>query len=375
MTAWVATFAGALDLKGHELSRQGFELLVCPSRPAEPRYLWGAGAETWRQLAEGSGPQGQPETDTVAVLHELETMGLAGVSAQSSRSSHSINRPWLLSVHHELVYALLAEVASQQGIDIIFIKGPALHAQRLRHREHSGDVDCWVRPGDDLVLAEAMNAWGWTAMYSAFTGTGVAHSLTLNPGSWGCAIDVHSSFPGMTIDPVRAFDLVRESTEKRAFASRTVDIPTKTIHAVIAALHDVRPNAGQRPTADQLETARYALAAAGPEVVQVVNELGAGYVLQDLLRRVFPDAYVDTSKEPRDWSWRATASSPRRYAKAWLLVPWRQKPLVLLRLVWPKRGMAGARETPSDAHVPSAASIPSRLRRLVTAAGRFVRGL
>ncbi|MEV4773886.1 hypothetical protein [Microbacterium sp. LWH12-1.2] len=372
MTRWGATFAGALDLRGHELAEEGFELIVCPSTPAEPRFLWGAGADMLRLLAEQTIDDSQLTADSAAVIHELEKMNLAAPTHSAEGATTTISRPWLLSVHHELVYALIAKVASQLEIEVLFIKGPALHVQGLRVREHSGDVDCWVRPGDDLLLAEAMRAWGWTPMYSPLTGTGVAHSLTLNPGGWGCAIDVHTRFPGMTIEPMRAFDRVRLSAEKWTFASREVDLPSTAVHAVIAALHDVRPIAGRPPSAVQRAGAQHALAAAGDDVVRAVEQLGATYVLRDLLQVTHPSVEIPPGEQPRDWAWRTTASGARRYAKAWMLVPWKQKPRVLLRLVWPQPGMAGAREHPTR---PGAASVAARVRRLSAALVRFIRGL
>lgn len=375
MTTWVATCHGALDLRKHELAEQGLELLVCPTAPSEPIYLWGQGAEVWRALTESPIDDSEIDWDKRGVLRELERMSLASSVQSKTHGVSEITTPWLGSPQHEMVYALLVRVAASLGIDIVFIKGPTLHAQGLREREHSGDVDCWVRPGADVRLAEAMRVWGWTPVYSAFTGTAVSHSLTLNPGSWGCAIDVHSRFPGMNIAPEHAFELVQKSSEIRTFASTDVHVPSKEVHAVIAALHDLRPVAGILPRSDQQAAAEHALRAAGTSVVPVVDRFEAGFVLQDALNAAFPAVSFDLGglEEPSDWGWRATSSSPRRYFKAWLAVPLRQKPRVLLRLLWPTPEMMRAGQAASQPRASSLSMASSRVRRAVSALVRLGR--
>lgn len=338
MVNWVATSFGALDLRGNEIGEGGYELVVLPAEGTEPVFLFGEGADLWRDLVAGP-PHSEPEASASAheVLHALGEMGIASPNLAHPARLTSIDRPWLVSPIHELVYALLANVAAQENIEILFIKGPTLHAQGLRIRKHSGDVDCWVRPGDDLRLATAMSKWGWTPLFSPFTGTGVPHSLTLRAGGWGCAIDVHSRFPGMNMEPLEAFELVTTNSEEQSFAGVKVRTPVPSVHAVIAALHDVRPYLGAPPSHEQLAKARFALKAAGPETIQMADQMGAGFVMGDSLRATFPELKIEFADErpPADWEFRLSPPGPRRYVKALALVPRRQRPGVVARLLWP----------------------------------------
>lgn len=337
MSEWNATSFGALDLREHELGARGFELVVTPTRSHEPVFLFGTGAELWRRLVTSPLDDTILDSSTREMLKDFRTMGIASSDPQARAQLHRLDRPWLLSPLHELVYALIANVAAENDIDVVFIKGPVLHAQGLRDREHSGDVDCWVRPGDDLRLANAMKEWGWTPLYSPFTSTGLPHSLTLRAGGWGCAIDVHCRFPGMTISPGDAFKLIRAETEQRAFAGVVVHTPSRVAHSVVAALHEVRPFRGARPTTHQIDSARRSLHAAGAACVEMTDRMGAGYVLGEPLRAAFPDQDIRLLNEraPDDWALRLTPYGTRRYLMALRLVPLRQRLRVLRNLVWP----------------------------------------
>lgn len=374
MATWIATSYGALDLRRHDLAQEGFEAIVTPSTPGSPRFLFGQGAELWRRLVMSPLDDDDVDEQSQSMLREFAELGIASRIRKGGSSIERLDSPWLLSVVHELVYALLANVAAENGIEILFIKGPTLHAQGLRDREHSGDVDCWVRPGDDLRLARAMTDWGWTPLYSAFTGTGVPHSMTLRAGEWGCAIDVHSRFPGMDVDPEVAFELVRNRAELRSFAGMVVHTPDKAVHAVIAALHEVRPYLGAQPTRQQVEAARTALEAGGVDVIGVVEAVRASYVLDEPLRAAFPHTTLPprTHPAPADWGWRSTPIGPRRYLKALRLVPLRHRPAVLRRLLWPSaETLRIAYETP-EASVWTLSRM--RARRIVRSIAGYFRG-
>lgn len=373
MPSWTAVAFGALDLRGTELEEQGFELVVVPVTPGIPVFLMGRGAEVWRALVAGESDRIGAEEDADEVLSALEDMGIASRGAEHHARVTTLSTPWLVSAFHELVYALIARVAESEGIDAVFIKGPTLHAQGLRVREHSGDVDCWVRPGDDIRLAEAMRAWGWTPLFSPFTGTGVTHSLTLEAGEWGCAIDVHIRYPGMDIEPAAAFEIALAASEPRIFAGTVCATPRKPLHGVIAALHSVRPFIGSPAGESSIDAAAEALRAAGEESVDFAERVNAVYALEAPLQRAFPEAglaYPD-ARPPADWSWRLTASAPRRHLRALLTVPARQRPAVLWRLVWPSAEVLRASGEAPNTSVLRRAS--ARVRRLIAAAISFAR--
>ncbi|MDP3949107.1 hypothetical protein [Microbacterium sp.] len=279
------------------------------------------------------------DDDTREVFSRLAEMSIVVRSQSGARTGVGLSDSWLVSVQHELVYALLAHAAREADVDIVFIKGPVLFAQGLRTREHSGDVDCWVRPGGERALAAAIAPWGWRIVPTAFDGTAVAHSVTLVPGEWGCEIDVHWRFPGMTLDPDSAFDLVHESAEQRVFAGATVRTPSPAMHAVIYALHELRPVSGRQYSDSQFQSAVMALTAAGPQAIDIASRVGAGYVLHEALQLSFPNEEVPESNQlvPEDWEWRKIVSVPQRQLAAVRNVDVWQRPRVIFRLLWPTR--------------------------------------
>lgn len=337
MTRWVATSFGALDLTGTEYASEGFEIVALPATPGQPVFLMGDGAAVWRRLVDG--PVADEEISDVEreIIDGLIEMGLASSEMNHRGVFTALHTPWLTSVFHELVYALVACVAAQEGIDLFFIKGPTLHAQGLRSRQHSGDVDCWVRPGDDRRLGRAMASWGWTPLLLPFTGTTVTHSLTLVAGAWGCAIDVHSSYPGIGISPEEAFDALYGGSEARVFAGLSARTPNLAEHAVLAALHDMRPYEGVLPNETAIARVVTILRRAEEPVLTAVDRLDAGYVLQWPLERAFgPHArQYESSRPPRDWSMRLEPSTSVRHFRALRLVPLLQRPRILFRLIWP----------------------------------------
>lgn len=364
MSTWVAIAFGALDLRGSEYEAEGFEIVAVPAIPGPPAFLFGEGAAVWRTLLAGPVDDRTLTERDREIVHDLAGMGLASKRTEDPARMWSIAEPWLISVFHELVYALVARVATAHGIDILFIKGPTLHAQGLRDREHSGDVDCWVRSGDDRRLAKAMEPWGWTPLILPFTGTTITHSLTLVVGEWGCAVDVHSSYPGIGVAPAEAFKVLLADSEDRVFAGVTVRTPRDPAHAVIAALHDMRPFEGAMPAAGLVRNAESMLRHGGERVLSVVDRLDAGYVLRVPLERAFgADASrFAAAQPPRDWEMRLETSTSRRHFRALRLVPVLHRPRTLYRLIWPR--LATMRISMGDPSASTSTVLRARLRRI-----------
>lgn len=375
MTSWVAVGFGALTVPGDDVSTADSEYVITPVLPSSPRILFGEGAALWQQLLNGPVPDDSLTMDRRRVVREMEELGLASSDLRHPARIHKVTEPWLISAHHELVYALLAHVAEQSDIDIVFIKGPTLHAQGLRTRAHSGDVDCWVSPGDEARLAFAMIPWGWTPAFSPFTGTRVLHSLTLRAGGWGCAIDVHSWFPGMTIEPDQAFAMASRVAEFRSFAGQAVKTPPLGLHAVMAALHDLRPLEGRTATTAQLTAVSEMLRDAGPVAIQAVREVGAAYALKDALRLAFPehDFDFDSAAVPPDWAWRSESSQFGVYREALKLIPPSERPLVIFRIIWPRIEALRWAATNGSEGIPTLGDVALRRRHLMGLIQKIVR--
>lgn len=324
-------------MRDHSFGGDRHELLVVPVRPGSPLFLYGEGALLWLRLVDAALDESVFDESERQILTDMEQMGIVSRDVGHSARVQEIRGPWLSSPMHELVYSLLGWVAAAEEIDILFIKGPTLHAQGLRDREHSGDVDCWVRPADEIRLARAMQEWGWKPAFSAFTGTRVLHSLTLRVGDWGSAIDVHTWFPGIAMDADDAFALVSEKSDVRVFAGYDARTPTTDMHAIISALHDVRPLQGRMPTAQQVGKAGDVLRRGGRTVPSLVRDAGAEYALAAALRRAFPEFRLDLDNAavPKDWAWRLADSPLHVYFEAIKLVPPRQRLRVFFRVLWP----------------------------------------
>lgn len=361
-------------MSGHSLAADGVELVVIPADGQDPLFLLAEGAAAWRDLVAEPVPSGSADIAGTEILEQFADMGIASRAMRSSARFSHLDKPWLVSPLTELVYALLAKVAAEHDIDIVFIKGPTLHAQGLRAKEHSGDVDCWVRRADVQRLTDAMRAWGWAPHYLPLSGTAMAHALTLQAGAWGCDIDVHSHFPGIGVDPDIGLEILIKDSEERVFAGISARTPSREMHAVIEALHLLRPYRGHPPAPARIDAARKVLRAAGDQVIDAAERLGAEYVLGPHIEASFPESAgrFRDAQEPEDWAWRQEPYGARRLVRALRFVPWRQRGLVLRRLVWPPSNeMRIAHRIPDESAWGLARR---RIRRIVGGAGGIIRG-
>lgn len=368
MSTWSAVSYGTLDISaGGYGMPEGSELLVTPIIPAPPRLLHGAGADLWRRLVAQPLDFDDLSQEDQAILIEMQDLGIASSEPSHPYRVRGIPAPWLGSPIHELVYALLGSIAAEEGIDLIFIKGPTLHAQGLRDREHSGDVDCLVRPDQGITLARAMQPWGWSPALSAFTETPVLHSLTLRAGGWGCAVDVHTWFPGFTIDAEEAFEELARVSEERGFAGHVGRTPSRPAHAVLSSLHELRPFNGRQPSDAQVDLASRALRVAGEESLDFARATGAEFVLAEAALRAFPNVeFVGSdAKAPADWAWRSATSPVGAYVEALRLLPLRARLRTVWRIIWP--GAEQLRNGPIGVQNPADSVPVLRLKRLAQA--------
>lgn len=336
-------------------------------------FLQGEGAALWVRLV-GSGIHDDDlKPSEREIIRDMEAMGLAADDEAHPARVRSIGVPWLESPIHELVYALLTHIADEQSIRICFIKGPTLYAQGLRERTHSGDVDCWVEPGAELRFARAVQAWGWRPAISAFTGTRVLHSLTLRASGWGCAIDVHSWFPGMSAEPADAFNVVFESAEPRIFAGVSVRTPSMPLHSIINALNEVRPSQGRMPDERQVQAAARTLLTVGDAVLNAASSVGAEYALAEPFARAFPEREFDLSNAtpPDDWVWRKERSTLRAYLAALKLIPPGERTRVIYRILWPTEESLRTGPLSNATDSPTAHTL--RTRRLIEGLRQIVR--
>ena len=363
--ARVAIAFGALDVSASETWAGDAEILVLPAEPAEPFCLTGAGARMWRRLATRGPvtPANDAERDMLAAMTDL---GIASPDPGHPARITRVNRPRLSSPVHELAYALTARAAAARGIPCVFIKGPALHHQGLREREHSGDVDVWCPPSRWDELAEALAAWGWSREPDPWRGTSVHHTATMTPASWGCEIDIHRRIPGLALPDAEAFEVVARYSEPVDYAGVDVTIPRADVHAVLAAVHAVRPEIGAGPRSTAASATAAAVLAAADGSAQRACELGAVPVLENELTGLLAAETIALHRGgvPRDWAWRAEPNRARAYWTALREEDLTTRVRVLWRFVWPPDAIvvSSARQA-GDADVTPARARWRRLAR------------
>lgn len=352
---WLPLAGGAIDVHDSTAFAPEAELLVVPSEPGEALCLFGPAAALWRRLVAAAPlPPSALTGDETALVEEFRAAGLATLGETHPARITVLRPPVLSSALHELVYALVARVAEARGIRCVFVKGPALHLQGLRDREHSGDVDVWCDPAriDDLVVA--LEEWGWRRAADPWRGTTVHHTVTLAPRSWGCEIDVHRRIPGLVLDDATSFDLVHRDAIPMRFGSVDLLVPDPATHAVLAALHAVRPLIGAGPPPPPAAAAARELLTRAPGSVHRAREMGAVPALRRVLDPlVAPGSLAaDDVGTPRDWVWRQQPDHVRAYRMAMRSEPLPMRLRLVLRFLWPPDDVAlasaqQAGETPS----------------------------
>lgn len=362
--------AAALDVRGHAAFDPRVEIVLLPVDGVEPLALFGDGARVWRSLvaanpsAEADVPVGDLE-----IVRDLSSAGLTVFAADHPDAVRSLDAPRYPSPLHELVHVVVARVAEQRGIRCVFVKGPELHRQGLRERDHSGDVDVWCEPRRWVELVTALAPLGWSREPDPWWGTPVGHSATLTPLDWGCQIDVHRRMPGMTMDDDEAFARVFDACESIRVAGSSVRVPRRDPHAVITALHAARPEIGRGIAPSGIDLATDLLRRLD-DPVAACDRLGAIPALSEALRRIVPDAEIPPARgAPRDWVWRDRPDRARAYIAALGEYGLHARVSLVWRLVWPSAEVAleSARRAGSAAEGPFRA----RLHRVL----RGVRGL
>lgn len=374
MTSWIAVAYGALDVADSSLWAEGADLVVVPTKPSMPLALFGEGARLWRRLVdEGAVASAELSAEESAVIEEMADAGLAAPGPHPAHIT-TLSPPALSSPMHELVYALIANVAREERIRVAFIKGPILHAQGLREREHSGDVDLWLDAEDAAALVRALDPWGWSPGPSDFVER-MHHSTTLYPREWGCEIDVHTRFPGVAIEPAAAFDLLWQRSESVVLASASCSAPRGPDHAVIQALHLLRPNPKVTLTERDRTAAISGLRAAGAEAIPAAIDFGTLPILRDVLAGAFPGAEIPepNGSPPRDWELLKAPTTARYHLAVIGTMPWRARPRAIWRAIWPSAEVAQL--SAHRAHRAPRTVLGARLWRLWNGVRQLVRGV
>ena len=105
----------------------------------------------------------------------------------------------VLSEGVALAHALVARVAADDDVRVLFIKGPTAVLQGLRAPRESVDVDALVDPARRERLAARLTELGWVDE-NPYTSPTVLpmHSLTHRHPAWPCELDLHDRQKSLT---------------------------------------------------------------------------------------------------------------------------------------------------------------------------------
>ena len=144
-----------------------------------------------------------------------------------------------LPVRLRFGHAAVQRLADGIGVDLLHIKGAAVDPS-LRPGGYAGsDVDVLVRPAHVARLDRAMRQRGWR-LYSTFEyGSPFGHAQTYIHDAWGY-IDLHRFFPGIRLEPERAFDVFWSDKHEVDIGAVGCHVPGVTAQAVLLVLNAAR---------------------------------------------------------------------------------------------------------------------------------------
>ncbi|MCY7401296.1 MAG: nucleotidyltransferase family protein [Nocardioides sp.] len=144
-----------------------------------------------------------------------------------------------LGARVHLAHALVQKLATDAGVDLLHLKGPALLSDLRPPGRHSSDVDVLVRPSHLARLVVALESIGWEQRTDFATGSVFAHAANWWHDDWGW-VDVHVTWPGVTIDPDQAFDMLASVGVLHDIAHVPCLVPDRTGQLLVLVLHSAR---------------------------------------------------------------------------------------------------------------------------------------
>lgn len=239
-----------------------------------------------------------------------------------------------------LATALVDHVAATADISALFIKGPAATLMGLRENHVSADVDVLVRPEDLARMVELLRARGWLERPS-----GVAvvrrysHSRTLYHPQWNCDVDVHDRFPGMEAAPDCVFDTLWRDRQYLVMAARSVPGPSIPAAVIFQALHSLRGMEEPRHEREYSGLLQRVDVTLHQGIVDLSVELQATAALKPLFDDLgLKNMLVLQGTVSEEWRHRTfVQGAGTAYLVELMESPWRARPRVLARALFPSR--------------------------------------
>jgi hypothetical protein len=267
--------------------------------------------------------------------------------------------------------AAVQVIATEVGADLLHIKGNAVDPA-LRARDAPGtDIDVMVRPAHIPRLHDALVRHGWVVYSSFVYGSPFGHAQTYRHPDWGY-LDLHRMFPGIRLDPERAFAELWRGRSEREFAGTTAAVPSVTAQALLLVLNDVRSRKGAQALATWVDRPGLDRAEVAALVARLDAHVAYAAATGDLARyRGEPDyrlwkGITQGSTRAGEWWARARAAGSAREALAILV----RAPLANVERLTHKLG-----RTPTRAELLRATAMrPVRaIRELLAGLGRGFR--
>lgn len=238
-----------------------------------------------------------------------------------------------------LAHALVGRVAADEGVRVLFIKGPTAQLQGLRVPRSSLDVDVLVDPARRQLLADRLTALGWVDEHPYTSPTLLPmHALTHRHPGWACELDLHDRFPGFFADHQLVFDRLWERRTSVEVAGQPIPCPDAAGHTLVLALHALRDPHDPGKALDLTRLVERVRESATDEslrdLAELAADLGAADTAAPFLDRVGAPTVGRGALRPADrraWDLR---TDPDASVTGWVDelrgLPWRSRP----RFLW-----------------------------------------
>ena len=149
----------------------------------------------------------------------------------------------------EFAHASAQALANLDQLDVLHIKGPAVHpallsragaGEELTDRpRHSMDADVLVRPSQAEALIDRLKEHGWRLKVPFSGGSSFEHAATFTHRVMA-PLDVHRCFPGVGIDDEVAFDILWRARTVQTIGGIDCWVPSLVAQRLILLLNSAR---------------------------------------------------------------------------------------------------------------------------------------